>query len=55
LQFYSLLESNQIANSTLSLRSCTIFVPTNEAFQRYKSKTAHVLYHISEFSFNQAD
>ncbi|XP_017026740.1 fasciclin-1 isoform X4 [Drosophila kikkawai] len=52
-QFYSLLESNPIANSTLSLRSCTIFVPTNEAFQRYKSKTAHVLYHISTEAFTQ--
>ncbi|XP_017111169.1 fasciclin-1 isoform X1 [Drosophila elegans] len=52
-QFYSLLESNPIANSTLSLRSCTIFVPTNEAFQRYKSKTAHVLYHITTEAFTQ--
>ncbi|XP_037707435.1 fasciclin-1 isoform X11 [Drosophila subpulchrella] len=52
-QFYSLLESNQIANSTLSLRSCTIFVPTNEAFQRYKSKTAHVLYHITTEAYTQ--
>ncbi|XP_070142440.1 fasciclin-1 isoform X5 [Drosophila kikkawai] len=53
VRFYSLLESNPIANSTLSLRSCTIFVPTNEAFQRYKSKTAHVLYHISTEAFTQ--
>ncbi|XP_017076486.1 fasciclin-1 isoform X1 [Drosophila eugracilis] len=52
-QFYSLLESNQIANSTLTLRSCTIFVPTNEAFQRYKSKTAHVLYHITTEAYTQ--
>nr|XP_043068423.1 fasciclin-1 [Drosophila bipectinata] len=52
-QFYSLLESNPIANSTLSLRSCTIFVPTNEAFQRYKSKTAHVLYHITTAAYSQ--
>ncbi|KPU79670.1 uncharacterized protein Dana_GF17065, isoform J [Drosophila ananassae] len=52
-QFYSLLESNAIANSTLSLRSCTIFVPTNEAFQRYKSKTAHVLYHITTAAYSQ--
>nr|XP_017004475.1 fasciclin-1 isoform X2 [Drosophila takahashii] len=52
-QFYSLLESNQIANSTLALRSCTIFVPTNEAFQRYKSKTAHVLYHITTEAYTQ--
>lgn len=48
LQFYSLLEQNPVANSTLSLRSCTIFVPTNEAFQRHKGPT-HVLYHISEY------
>ncbi|KQS38924.1 uncharacterized protein Dere_GG21753, isoform P [Drosophila erecta] len=53
VRFYSLLESNQIANSTLSLRSCTIFVPTNEAFQRYKSKTAHVLYHITTEAYTQ--
>ncbi|KPU79666.1 uncharacterized protein Dana_GF17065, isoform E [Drosophila ananassae] len=53
VRFYSLLESNAIANSTLSLRSCTIFVPTNEAFQRYKSKTAHVLYHITTAAYSQ--
>ncbi|KAH8368974.1 hypothetical protein KR200_001176 [Drosophila serrata] len=53
VRFYSLLEANPIANSTLSLRSCTIFVPTNEAFQRYKSKTAHVLYHITTEAFTQ--
>ncbi|KMZ03127.1 fasciclin-1 isoform X4 [Drosophila simulans] len=53
VRFYSLLESNQIANSTLSLRSCTIFVPTNEAFQRYKSKTTHVLYHITTEAYTQ--
>ncbi|XP_017039638.1 fasciclin-1 isoform X3 [Drosophila ficusphila] len=52
-QFYSLLESDLVANSTLALRSCTIFVPTNEAFQRYKSKTAHVLYHITTEAYTQ--
>ncbi|KAH8306310.1 hypothetical protein KR018_007383 [Drosophila ironensis] len=52
VRFYSLLESNAIANSTLSLRSCTIFVPTNAAFQRYK-KTAHVLYHITTAAYSQ--
>ncbi|XP_030371302.1 fasciclin-1 isoform X3 [Scaptodrosophila lebanonensis] len=45
VRFYSLLEQNPVANSTLSLRSCTIFVPTNEAFQRHRGST-HVLYHI---------
>lgn len=42
------MEQNPVANSTLSLRSCTIFVPTNEAFQRHKGPT-HVLYHISKY------
>ncbi|XP_034488533.1 fasciclin-1 isoform X2 [Drosophila innubila] len=51
-QFYSLLEQNQVANSTLALRSCTIFVPTNEAFQRHKG-TTHVLYHITTAAFSQ--
>ncbi|XP_017847725.1 fasciclin-1 isoform X4 [Drosophila busckii] len=51
-RFYSLLEQNPVANSTLSLRSCTIFVPTNEAFQRHKGPT-HVLYHITTAAFNK--
>ncbi|XP_023170283.2 fasciclin-1 isoform X10 [Drosophila hydei] len=51
-QFYSLLEQNPVANSTLSLRSCTIFVPTNEAFQRHKGPT-HVLYHITTAAFSK--
>nr|XP_036217261.1 fasciclin-1 isoform X12 [Bactrocera oleae] len=45
-QFYSLLEQNIIANSTLTLRPCTVFVPTNAAFQRHHGPT-HVLYHIT--------
>ncbi|KAH8310250.1 hypothetical protein KR044_000232 [Drosophila immigrans] len=48
VRFYSLLEQNPVANATLTLRSCTIFVPTNEAFQRYKGN-AQVLYHMSEY------
>ncbi|XP_054082128.1 fasciclin-1 isoform X2 [Zeugodacus cucurbitae] len=45
-QFYSLLEQNIIANSTLTLRPCTVFVPTNAAFQRHNG-SKHVLYHIT--------
>ncbi|XP_023170178.2 fasciclin-1 isoform X1 [Drosophila hydei] len=52
VRFYSLLEQNPVANSTLSLRSCTIFVPTNEAFQRHKGPT-HVLYHITTAAFSK--
>ncbi|KAH8388654.1 hypothetical protein KR093_011727 [Drosophila rubida] len=51
--FYSLLEQNPVANSTLTLRSCTIFVPTNEAFQRYKGN-AQVLYHMTTAAFSQS-
>ncbi|XP_068155176.1 fasciclin-1 isoform X4 [Drosophila tropicalis] len=51
-QFYSLLEQNAVANSTLALRSCTIFVPTNEAFQRHTG-TTHVIYHITTAAFNK--
>ncbi|KRF99717.1 uncharacterized protein Dwil_GK22538, isoform E [Drosophila willistoni] len=52
VRFYSLLEQNPVANSTLALRSCTIFVPTNEAFQRHTG-TTHVLYHITTAAFNK--
>ena len=48
LQFYSLLEQDSIANSTLALRACTVFVPTNAAFQKFKG-TPEVLYHISKY------
>ncbi|XP_037942590.1 fasciclin-1 isoform X3 [Teleopsis dalmanni] len=51
-QFYSLLEQNVVANYTLSLRSCTLFVPTNEAFQRHHGNT-HVLYHIATVAMSQ--
>ncbi|XP_003736532.1 fasciclin-1 isoform X13 [Drosophila persimilis] len=51
-QFYSQVEQNPIANATLTLRSCTIFVPTNEAFQRYKG-SIHVLYHITTAAFSK--
>ncbi|KAM7361182.1 fasciclin 1 Fas1 domain-containing isoform 4-T10 [Cochliomyia hominivorax] len=51
-QFYSLLEQNPIANSTLSLRSCTLFVPTNEAFQRHHG-TTYVLYHMATVAMTQ--
>ncbi|XP_062126782.1 fasciclin-1 isoform X7 [Drosophila sulfurigaster albostrigata] len=53
VRFYSLLEQNPVANATLALRSCTIFVPTNEAFQRYKG-TAQVLYHMTTAAFSQS-
>ncbi|XP_034661750.1 fasciclin-1 isoform X10 [Drosophila subobscura] len=52
VRFYSQVEQNPIANATLTLRSCTIFVPTNEAFQRYKGNI-HVLYHISTSAFSK--
>ncbi|XP_067618516.1 fasciclin-1 isoform X2 [Eurosta solidaginis] len=51
-QFYSLLEQNIIANSTLTLRPCTVFVPTNAAFQRHHGPT-HVLYHITTTPMTQ--
>ncbi|GAB0092810.1 fasciclin-1 [Sergentomyia squamirostris] len=46
-QFYSLLERNQVAMSSLKYRSLTLFAPTNEAFQRFSGNTTHVLYHMS--------
>lgn len=49
LQFYSLLERDPVANLTLSLRSCTLFVPTNAAFQRFHGST-NVLYHIGLYN-----
>uniref|UniRef100_A0ABD2VU11 FAS1 domain-containing protein n=1 Tax=Trichogramma kaykai TaxID=54128 RepID=A0ABD2VU11_9HYME len=52
-QFYQLLESNPIANSTLMHRHVTVFAPTNQAFQRYHGSTENnlVLYHISNQPF----
>ncbi|XP_041447642.1 fasciclin-1 isoform X4 [Drosophila obscura] len=52
VRFYSQVEQNPIANATLTLRSCTLFVPTNEAFQRYKGNI-HVLYHITTAAFSK--
>ncbi|RZF46663.1 hypothetical protein LSTR_LSTR002526 [Laodelphax striatellus] len=53
-QFYALLENNVVANSTLQLRSCTVFAPQNSAFQKYNG--AHhqdlVLYHMTNSAQN---
>jgi len=50
LQFYSLLESSAVANSTLQYRQVTLFAPTNLAFQKYTgSKDDLILYHMSEW------
>lgn len=46
LQFYDLIERNQIAMSNLKLRSLTIFAPTNEAFQKYSGSPVQVQYHM---------
>ncbi|XP_055908399.1 fasciclin-1 isoform X2 [Eupeodes corollae] len=52
-QFYTLLEQNPIANSTLALRAVTVFVPTNEAFQRHHASNTSVLYHMATVALNQ--
>ncbi|KAG8300932.1 fatty acid synthase beta subunit fas1 [Homalodisca vitripennis] len=46
--FYSLLENNPIANTTLTYRSVTVFAPANLAFQKYTGKVDDtlVLYHM---------
>lgn len=49
LQFYDLIERNQIAMSNLKLRSLTIFAPTNEAFQKYTGSSVQVQYHMCKF------
>lgn len=48
-QFYSLVENNPFANTTLQYRSVTVFAPANMAFQRYTGKIDEslVLYHIT--------
>ncbi|XP_065157885.1 fasciclin-1 isoform X3 [Atheta coriaria] len=52
-QFYSMLHRNDIANMSLRLKKVTIFAPTNEAFQRYKTPYDDeldkelVLYHMT--------
>uniref|UniRef100_U5EXZ7 Putative fasciclin 1 n=1 Tax=Corethrella appendiculata TaxID=1370023 RepID=U5EXZ7_9DIPT len=46
-QFYDLLERSKAAMSSLEYRSCTLFAPTNQAFQRYAGNRTNVLYHLS--------
>ncbi|XP_066902751.1 fasciclin-1 isoform X3 [Halyomorpha halys] len=48
-QFYSLLERDRVAKSTLEYRAVTIFAPLNFAFQKFKGKPDEslVLYHIT--------
>lgn len=48
-EFYSLLDRNEIANATLSFRSCTVFAPLNSAFQKFSGPTDNnlVLYHMT--------
>lgn len=48
-QFYSLVENNPFANTTLQYRSVTVFAPANVAFQKYTGKIDEslVLYHIT--------
>lgn len=42
-----MLERDPIAQSTVNLRSCTLFVPTNQAFQKHQGN-ASLLYHMGE-------
>ncbi|XP_046682361.1 fasciclin-1 isoform X3 [Homalodisca vitripennis] len=53
-QFYSLLENNPIANTTLTYRSVTVFAPANLAFQKYTGKVDDtlVLYHMTNSAQN---
>lgn len=51
-----MLERNVIANKTLEFQHVTVFAPTNEAFQGYKSSDEEtdanlVLYHMSKYKF----
>lgn len=48
-QFYDLLNADGAAKAALQFRALTIFAPTNQAFQRYPSLKANVLYHISKY------
>lgn len=50
-QFYSLLERDISANNTIMYRQCTLFAPTNRAFQRYPELKvkASVHYHLGEY------
>ncbi|XP_047100720.1 fasciclin-1 isoform X1 [Schistocerca piceifrons] len=52
-QFYSWLEHNEVANSTLQLRQVTVFAPTNLAFQNYKARDGDeniILYHMTNLA-----
>ncbi|XP_037921573.1 fasciclin-1 isoform X4 [Hermetia illucens] len=46
-QFYAYLEVNEVAKSALQFRSVTLFVPTNQAFQRFMPNKTYVQYHMS--------
>lgn len=47
-QFLELLERDDAGKSTLKYRTVTMFVPTNEAFQRYQRQNPKILYHIGK-------
>nr|CAD7432009.1 unnamed protein product [Timema monikensis] len=52
-QFYSLLENSPEANTTLWYRQVTLFVPTNQAFQKRppnKERVDSVLYHMTNLA-----
>ncbi|XP_063216884.1 fasciclin-1 isoform X2 [Bacillus rossius redtenbacheri] len=51
-QFYSLLENSPEANLTLWFRQVTVFVPTNQAFQKrpVKDRADSVLYHMTNLA-----
>uniref|UniRef100_A0A1A9WY58 FAS1 domain-containing protein n=1 Tax=Glossina brevipalpis TaxID=37001 RepID=A0A1A9WY58_9MUSC len=51
--FYELIKKDPVANSTLQLRSCTLFVPTNAAVRKYNG-TILVSYHMGEVYVNNA-
>ncbi|XP_037891845.1 fasciclin-1 isoform X3 [Glossina fuscipes] len=44
--FHELIRTDPVANSTLQLRSCTLFVPTNAAVRKYNG-TILVSYHMA--------
>lgn len=47
-QFHELIRTDAVANSTLQLRSCTLFVPTNAAVRKYNG-TILVSYHMGMY------
>lgn len=51
-KFYTHLESNPIANTTLQYRQVTLFAPTNQAFQKYLMNVDEsiVLYHMTNLA-----